>query len=597
VAGTILYVDDAPELPGGSDAELRRLGFRLAHTDDAAEALRLAREAGPRLVLLEVLLESCDGWELLEQIRSSDEPAGRLPVVILTRGERSPDLYGRAVELGADDFLCKPVLRAQLLTVVLECAQRNEAASLLDPAQAEAADSSDAEFYGDLADVPLPELLHRLRRIGATGVLLMQHEAENRGVQLRNGSPVAVASNRGVESLEDFLVRTKQISGQEHEEVIEQASAGLGSSREILVGMGILSEEEIEAAMRGRAAEPLLEGFGWSSGSYRFEAGKRLPAGRALELEQSPARLLLDGALQWMPSALVRRLIDRRGGQYVSRVERPPYPLEELGLSACEREFLDGLLGDRTIAEVLGPDEGQERLLYGLLIAGLVELHREPVLLLREVLEAGAEDSAPVEPGLPLVADEPLAEDEELDWDHEGLLDADSPGTLEELQRDGEAACQAEESAARSLEAESWFRKGEGFLAMKRYVKAIEAFGMAAHLDPAQGEYSAHLGYVLHLAQPRNELVRREALEHIAKGIKLSPDSWKPLVFLGRVFRAAGERDNARKVLRRALKIQPDCHAARQELRLVEQSEKLEKPRSLLERLLDRWFLKGRRRS
>ena len=583
MAGTVLYVDDALELPEGSDTELRRLGFRLAHTSDPAEALRLAREEEPRLVLLEVLLESCDGWELLEQIRSWDEPAGHVPVVIFTRGERSPDLYGRAVELGADDFLCKPALRAQLLTAVLEFTQRYEAASLVDPAQTDAAAAGDAELSGDLADVPLPELLHRLRRIAATGVLLIQHEAENRGIQLRNGAPVAVASNRGVESLEDFLVRTKQISGQEHEEVIEQANVGLGSPREILVGMGVLGEEEVEAALRGRAAEPLLEGFGWSSGSYRFQAGKRLPTGRALELEQSPARLLVEGALQWMPSALVRRLIDRRGDQYVSQVERPPYPFEDLGPLACEREFLEGLLGDRTVAEVLGPDEGRERLLYGLLVAGL-----------GEVLEAGVGDSPPVAPEWPPTADEPFADDEELEWDEEDLLAADSPGTLEELRPDGEAAGGAEESATRLLEAESWFRKGEGFLAMRRYAKAVEAFGMAAHLDPAQGEYSAHLGWALHLAQPRNELVRREALEHMAKGIKLSPHSWKPLVLLGRVFRAGGELENARKVLRRALKIQPDCHAALQELRLLDRREK---PRSFVERLIDRWLPKVRRRS
>ena len=95
----------------------------------------------------------------------------------------------------------------------------------------------------------------------------------------------------------------------------------------------------------------------------------------------------------------------------------------------------------------------------------------------------------------------------------------------------------------------------EALLESRRYDGAIEAFGMAAHLDPKEGEDAAHLGYALHLAQPHDELVMREALEHIARGIKQTPDRWKPLVYLGRVFVAAGERDNARKAKRALAKL------------------------------------------
>ena len=81
----------------------------------------------------------------------------------------------------------------------------------------------------------------------------------------------------------------------------------------------------------------------------------------------------------------------------------------------------------------------------GQTLAGLAELHREPVLLLREVLEARPEGSAPAESDRPLEAGEPFAYEEELDWDEEDLLDADSPATLEEPHPDSDVARQAEE--------------------------------------------------------------------------------------------------------------------------------------------------------
>jgi CheY-like chemotaxis protein/tetratricopeptide (TPR) repeat protein len=575
LAGTILYVDDAPELPEGTARELSRLGYRVVHCSDPGEALELAGQGLARLILLELLLPGGGGFELLERIRGLDASRGEVPVVVLTRGGRTPKLYGRALELGVNEFLCKPVLRPELLAAVLEWAE--EAGDEPAPA-APAGDrvaSVEEAFRGELADNPLPELLLRLRRIGANGVLLIQNEAETRAIELRNGAPVAVGSNRGLDSLEDFLVRTKRISGDEHEEVTEQVQSELGSAREILVATGILSAAEVDEALSDRAGEPLLEGFAWTQGSHRFQMGKRLKAAQAVEIEESPARLLLKGALQWSPSREVRTLVDTRAALYVSKVQEPLYPFESLGTLGCDAGVLEGLLGDRTVAEVLESGEVEERMFYGLLVAGFVEVHPEPVLLLSDALEPVRDEATRAAPERPGRWDEPDLEVDALDStaDLDDVL-ADSPADTEASGAQADASPQS--AASRALEAETWFRKGTGYLVRQRYEKAVEAFGMAAHLDPSQGEYSSHLGYALHLNRPRNELVRREALEHIAKGIKLAPDHWRPLVFLGRVFKAGGDLENAQRVFRRALKVQPDCRAALDELRRLNEPDRRE---------------------
>ena len=138
--------------------------------------------------------------------------------------------------------------------------------------------------------------------------------------------------------------------------------------------------------------------------------------------------------------------------------------------------------------------------------------------------------------------------------------------------------------ASRAFEAENWFRKGEGFLKAKKYSQAVEAFGMSAHHDPKAGEYAAHLGYSLFLSAPKDPVVLREALEHIAKGIKLSPQREMSYLYLGRIFRANGAADRARKMFERAVRIKPDFHAALQELRILNLRE--QKSSGFLNRLL-----------
>ena len=153
------------------------------------------------------------------------------------------------------------------------------------------------------------------------------------------------------------------------------------------------------------------------------------------------------------------------------------------------------------------------------------------------------------------------------------------------LLRDEEAEDRkVQSSAERAVEGERWFHKGKTHLDAKRYAEATEAFGMASHLDPEQGDYLAHLGYALYLTNPDDSVVQREALENLAKGIKRSPQNELAYVFLGRIHKAKGEGEVAKKIFNKALALKPGFLPAVQELRVLEMRER--KGKGVLSRLI-----------
>ena len=97
---------------------------------------------------------------------------------------------------------------------------------------------------------------------------------------------------------------------------------------------------------------------------------------------------------------------------------------------------------------------------------------------------------------------------------------------------------------------------------------------MALHLDPEQGDYSACLGYALYRSKPDDPVIRREATEHVAKGVKLSPGREKPLLYLARIFRESGDIGSAAKIVRRGLMTNPDSAELVQERCLIESADR-----------------------
>jgi two-component system phosphate regulon response regulator PhoB len=111
----ILIVDDEPSVRAVVHASIRVRGSRytVVEAGRASEALALASEQQPDLVLLDVALPDHDGFWVCRQLKSAPE-TGHIPVIMLTGMGLSSDRE-RAVGAGADGYIVKPFSPRALL--------------------------------------------------------------------------------------------------------------------------------------------------------------------------------------------------------------------------------------------------------------------------------------------------------------------------------------------------------------------------------------------------------------------------------------------------------------------------------------------------
>ena len=110
----ILVVEDNTDLAGGLRRNLEHEGHRVSVAPNAADALALALQEVPDLVVLDLGLPDRDGYHVLEQLRAS---GCQSPVLILSaRGLEADKVKG--FRLGADDYVTKPFGVVELMARV-----------------------------------------------------------------------------------------------------------------------------------------------------------------------------------------------------------------------------------------------------------------------------------------------------------------------------------------------------------------------------------------------------------------------------------------------------------------------------------------------
>ncbi len=154
----VLIADDNPANVDILQTRLAVHGYELLTAADGEEALALAREKHPDLVLLDVMMPKLDGFEVCRRLKA-DASLPFMPVILVTARAESKDVVG-GLEAGADEYLTKPVDQAALVARVKSMLRIK---TLHDQVQAQAAEL--AQWNATL-ERRVQEQLGQLERLG-----------------------------------------------------------------------------------------------------------------------------------------------------------------------------------------------------------------------------------------------------------------------------------------------------------------------------------------------------------------------------------------------------------------------------------------------
>jgi DNA-binding response OmpR family regulator len=121
MSARILVVDDEPAVTDLLAYNLRKASYEILAAADGREALRLARESRPDLILLDLMIPEVDGLDVCRELRKTSD----VPIIMITaRGEEIDRVVG--LELGADDYVTKPFSVRELLARIKAVLRRSK---------------------------------------------------------------------------------------------------------------------------------------------------------------------------------------------------------------------------------------------------------------------------------------------------------------------------------------------------------------------------------------------------------------------------------------------------------------------------------------
>jgi len=110
---TILVIDDDPAVRDLMSRFMTKLDFHVVAASNGEEGFRLAKQIRPLLITLDVVMPECDGWTVLNRLKH-DSDLAEIPVIMVT----VVDNEARGLDLGASNYLIKPVQRERLAVLV-----------------------------------------------------------------------------------------------------------------------------------------------------------------------------------------------------------------------------------------------------------------------------------------------------------------------------------------------------------------------------------------------------------------------------------------------------------------------------------------------
>ena len=118
----ILIVDDEPDIIEFISYNLRKEGYNVKSAGDGIEAIKVARDYHPDLILLDIMMPRMDGIATCEQLRSMPDFQKTLIMFLTALGSEQSEIQG--LNVGADDYIIKPIKPKLLLTRIKSLLRR-----------------------------------------------------------------------------------------------------------------------------------------------------------------------------------------------------------------------------------------------------------------------------------------------------------------------------------------------------------------------------------------------------------------------------------------------------------------------------------------
>src|SRR5216117_4388332 len=120
--GRVLLLEDEQDVAELMRYQLTKEGYDVVIAGNGADALRLARDTRPDVILLDIMVPQLNGWEVCRRLKE-DPDTRAIPVIMVTgRVEEGNKVLG--FELGADDYVTKPFSPRELLARIRAVARR-----------------------------------------------------------------------------------------------------------------------------------------------------------------------------------------------------------------------------------------------------------------------------------------------------------------------------------------------------------------------------------------------------------------------------------------------------------------------------------------
>jgi DNA-binding NarL/FixJ family response regulator len=211
----ILVIEDEPEMRRNLTTVLRMEKFQPLGAENGRVGVQLARREKPDLILCDVMMPELDGYGVIAALRADAETVS-IPFIFLTAKGEKPDIRA-GMNLGADDYLTKPVAKGDLLDAIRSRLER-------------AAQQATPAFQPNFASAaPLGKVLGLTPRVAETLLWLAQGKT-NGEIATILGNSESTVKKHVLEIFETLGVETRTAASLRALEVLSSPAAHHRSS-------------------------------------------------------------------------------------------------------------------------------------------------------------------------------------------------------------------------------------------------------------------------------------------------------------------------------------------------------------------------------